>query len=50
MKAKKKTKKLPWTKDVQEIERRMIEAGLMAAPTIWPKDLMKKRKVSANPK
>lgn len=50
---KKKTKKLPWTSDLQEIEKRMLAAGLMQGATIWPKDLMKiKRasKVSANPK
>lgn len=36
MKRKKKAKKLPWTKDPQEIERRLVAAGLMKHPLIWP--------------
>lgn len=46
-------KKLMWTSDLQEIEKRMIAAGFMQNSIIWPKDLMKLKcasRLSANRK
>jgi hypothetical protein len=41
-----KKKKLPWTSDPREIEKRMIECGFLKGGLIWDKSDLKVKKKS----